>query len=128
MANELMIQNLVRLRGAVGAGAWLAPRFSGRLFGLDPNANPQAPYLGRLFGARDVALAFGLSTSSGGQRANWLRIGVACDLADAVAGLLASRRGELPTRAAILVTGTALGAAALGLAALQAAESPDHTP
>lgn len=128
MANEPMIQNLVRLRGAVGAGSWLAPRFSGRLFGLDPNANPQAPYLGRLFGARDVALAFGLSTSSGGQRANWLRIGVACDLADAVAGLLAGRRGELPTRATILVTGTALGAAALGLAALQAAESPDHTP
>jgi hypothetical protein len=128
MANEPMIQNLVRMRGAVGAGAWLAPRFSGRLFGLDPNANPQAPYLGRLFGARDVALAFGLSTSSGSQRANWLRIGVACDLADAVAGVLAGRRGELPARATILVTGTALAAAALGIVALQSAESPDHTP
>ena len=128
MANEPMIQNLVRLRGAVGAGAWLAPRFSGRLFGLDPNANPQAAYLGRLFGARDVALAFGLSTSSGSQRANWLRIGVACDLADAVAGVLAGRRGELPAGAAILVTGTALGAATLGLAALAAADPPEQTP
>jgi hypothetical protein len=127
MANEPMIQNLVRLRGAVGAGAWLAPRMSGRLFGLDPNANPQAPYLGRLFGARDVALAFGLSTSTGNQRANWLRIGVACDLADAVAGLLAGRRGELPMRSTILVTGTALAAAALGVVALQAAESSDST-
>lgn len=128
MANEPMIQNLVRMRGAVGAGAWLAPRFSGRLFGLDPNANPQAPYLGRLFGARDVALAFGLSTSSGSQRANWLRIGVACDLADAVAGVLAGRRGELPARATVLVTATALAAAALGIVALQSAESPEQTP
>ncbi|HEY1508187.1 MAG TPA: hypothetical protein VGF93_04240 [Solirubrobacteraceae bacterium] len=127
MANEPMIQNLVRMRGAVGAGAWLAPRFSGRLFGLDPNANPQAPYLGRLFGARDVALAFGLSTSSGSQRANWLRIGVACDLADAVAGVLAGRRGELPARATVLVTATALAAAALGIVALQSAESPGQT-
>ena len=43
-------------RIVVGSIAWLAPRQSGRLFGLDPEGNPQAPYLGRLFGARDVAL------------------------------------------------------------------------
>jgi hypothetical protein len=108
------------MRGAVGAGAWLAPRLSGRLFGLDPQGNPQAPYLGRLFGARDVALAVGLSASSGAERAQWLRIGIACDLADAVAGLLAGRRGELPKMATLLVTATAVGAAAMGAAALQA--------
>jgi hypothetical protein len=117
--NEPIVQGLVGLRGAIGVGAWLAPRSSGRLFGLDPDANPQSPYLGRLFGARDAALAFGLSTSSGSQRSKWLRIGIACDLADAGAGLLAGRRGELPTRAAVLVTATALVAAALGVAALQ---------
>src|SRR4029079_16654818 len=96
----------------------------GRLFGLDPAGNPQASYLGRLFAARDAALAFGLSTSSGQQRAQWLRIGIACDLADAAAGLLAGRRGELPARATILVTGTALGAAALVVVALQSEKSP----
>jgi len=57
------------MRGAIGTGAWLAPKLSGRLFGLDPAANPQAPYLGRLFAVRDAALAFGLSTSSGRERA-----------------------------------------------------------
>jgi hypothetical protein len=121
--NEPIVQGLVGLRGAIGVGAWLAPRSSGRLFGLDPDANPQSPYLGRLFGARDAALAFGLSTSSGSQRSQWLRIGIACDLADAGAGLLAGRRGELPTRAAVLVTATALVAAALGVAALQGEQS-----
>jgi hypothetical protein len=121
--NEPIVQGLVGLRGAIGVGAWLAPRSSGRLFGLDPDANPQSPYLGRLFGARDAALAFGLSTSSGSQRSQWLRIGIACDLADAGAGLLAGRRGELPTRAAVLVTATALVAAALGVVALQGEQS-----
>jgi hypothetical protein len=121
--NEPIVQGLVGLRGAIGVGAWLAPRSSGRLFGLDPDANPQSPYLGRLFGARDAALAFGLSASSGSQRSQWLRIGIACDLADAGAGLLAGRRGELPMRAAVLVTATALVAAALGVAALQGEQS-----
>jgi hypothetical protein len=123
MANEQTVQGLVGIRGAVGAGAWLAPRLSGRLFGLDPDANPQAPYLGRLFGARDVALAFGLATSGGAQRSQWLRIGIACDVADAAAGVLAGRRKELPKLATVLVTATALGAAALGIAALQGEQS-----
>ena len=60
MPNETIIQSLVGMRGAIGTGAWLAPKLSGRLFGLDPAANPQAPYLGRLFAVRDAALAFGL--------------------------------------------------------------------
>jgi hypothetical protein len=124
MANDQAIQTLVGLRGAVGAGSWLAPRISGRLFGLDPAGNPQAPYLGRLFGVRDVALAVGLSNSSGPERAQWLRLGIACDLADAVAGLLAGRRGELPKLATVLVTATALSAAALGAAALQDEQAP----
>ena len=117
--NENAVKTLTRVRGAIGASAWLAPRFSGRLFGLDPEGNPQAPYLGRLFGVRDAALAFGLGSSSGQQRVQWLQAGVACDLADALAGLLAGRRGELPPRSTVLVTGTALFAAALGIAALR---------
>ncbi len=121
--NEQIVNGLVGLRAAVGAGAWLAPRLSGRLFGLDIAANPQAPYLGRLFGVRDVALAVGTSSSSGSERAQWLRLGVACDLADAVAGLAAGRRGELPKAATFMVTTTALVAAALGITALQ-----DETP
>jgi hypothetical protein len=124
MANDQAIQTLVSLRAAVGAGSWLAPRLSGRLFGLDVEGNPQAPYLGRLFGVRDVALAVGLRTSSGPERARWLQIGIACDLADAAAGLLAARREELPRLATVLVTATALAAAGLGAAALQGEQQP----
>jgi hypothetical protein len=121
--NEQIVQQLVAVRAAIGAGAWIAPRLSARLFGLDPDANPQAPYLGRLFGVRDVALGFGLSSSQGAERQQWLRIGVACDLADAAAGVLAGRSGTLPRRATLLVTATALAAAALGIAAMRGEEA-----
>ena len=119
MANDQVISGLVGVRSAIGVGAWVAPRISGRLFGLDVPGNPQAPYLARLFGVRDAALAYGLQSTKGAARAQWLKVGIACDLADALAGVFAGRRGELPRFATVLVTGTALGAAALGLAALQ---------
>jgi hypothetical protein len=118
MASEQIVQGLIRGRTAIGAGTWLAPRLSGRLFGLDASANPQLPYIARLFGVRDAALAVGLASSSGAQRSLWLRIGIACDLADAAAGLAAGRRGELPKPATVLVTAAAVGAAALGILAL----------
>ena len=121
--NEQLVQQLVAVRTAIGVGPWIAPRLSARLFGLDPEGNPQAPYLGRLFGVRDVALGFGLSSSRGAERQQWLRIGVACDLADAAAGVLAGRAGELPKRATLLVTATALAAAATGIAAMRSEEA-----
>lgn len=121
--NGSIVKGLIGVRGAIGVGAWTAPRLSGRLFGLDPEANPQAAYLGRLFGVRDAVLAVGLATNTGRQRAQWLQLGVVCDLADAVAGVLAGRRGELPAKATVMVTATALLAAGLGIGALQSSGS-----
>ena len=123
MAGADPSQTLVGLRLAVGLGSWLTPRVGGRLFGLDPSGNPQLPYVGRLFGARDVALAAGLLLSEGEARSLWLRMGIACDVADSAAGVAAGRSGYLGPFSATLVTATALGAAALGLAALRAHDS-----
>jgi hypothetical protein len=125
MADDSNVQSLAAARAAIGAGSWLAPGITGRLFGLDVAANPQAPYLARLFGVRDAALGFGLITSSGAQRAQWLKIGIACDLADAAAGYLAGKDGTLPKFAAVLVTATALGAAGFGVAVLQGQSQSD---
>jgi hypothetical protein len=120
VAGANLTQTLIGLRLAIGLGSWLMPRVSGRLFGLDASANPQLPYLGRLFGARDVALAAGLVMTDGGAHSQWLQIGVACDVADVAAGVAAGTRGYLGPVSAALVTATAAGAAALGVAALQA--------
>jgi hypothetical protein len=94
-------------RVAVGAAAYLAPNLSGRLFGLDPDNNPQASYIGRLFGARDVALGAGVLRSPKKQKDAWVAAGMACDVADVGAGALAGIRGTLPPSAAAMVTATA---------------------
>src|SRR2546421_7288836 len=116
-----MVNGLAGLRLAIGAGAWAPPRLAGRAFGLDAQANPQAPYLARLFGARDVALAWGALGSSGDARRQWLLLGLACDGADALAGVAGGRAGYLPAVTSALVTGTALAALGLGALALREA-------
>jgi len=106
-------------RIAVGASAWLTPNLSGRIFGLDPEGNPQLPYVGRLFGARDVVLGAGALRSPRKQKDAWVTAGLACDVADVAAGALAGARGQLPPPAAALVTATAGAFAAAGYWLLQ---------
>ena len=114
-----MIRNLVALRLGIGVAAWFMPRVAGRLFGLDVDGNPQAPYLARLFGVRDAALAIGTLTSEGDAQLKMLRAGIGCDVADALAGLAGWRAGYLPTPTAALVTATAVAAAAQGALVLR---------
>jgi len=104
---------------AIGVASWAAPRLAGKLFGLDAEANPQSPYLARLFGARDLALAWGALGAEGNARRQWLAAGLACDVADVLAGVAGGRGGYLPKVTSVLVSGTALSAVALGTAALR---------
>ena len=106
-------------RIAVGAGAWLTPNLSGRLFGLDPEGNPQLPYVGRLFGARDVVLGAGVLRSQRKHKDNWVAAGFACDVADVAAGVIAGARGQLPPASAALVSATAAAFAVAGFLLLQ---------
>ena len=113
---------LPALRVAVGTGAWATPNLTGRLFGLDPKNNPQASFLARLFGIRDVALGIAAIQSTGPSKRLAWQLGLVCDAADAGAAWLAARNGTLPKPAAIMAGGVALAAVGLGVAALQAEE------
>ena len=115
------VTSLAIARLAIGGSAFATPRLAGRLFGLDAEANPQTPYLARLFGARDAALGIGILTSEGDARRQWVMIGVGCDAADALAGLAGGRAGYLPKATSALVTATALGAIVMGVLALREA-------
>lgn len=106
-------------RIVVGAASYAAPALTGRLFGLDPEGNPQSPYIARLFGARDVVLGAGVLRASRKQKETWAAAGVACDVADVVAGTLAGLRGQLSPASAAMVTATAAAFAAGGLWLLQ---------
>jgi hypothetical protein len=116
---ETALNAIAISRIAVGAGAWLTPNLSGRLFGLDPEGNPQLPYVGRLFGARDVALGAGALRSPRKQKDAWVAAGLGCDVADVAAGVLAGARGQLPVGAAALVSATAGAFALAGVWLLQ---------
>lgn len=109
-------------RAAIGAGAWIAPRLAGRLFGVNPQANRQLSFVVRLFAVRDLALAAGLQLSSPGAKKLWLQMGILSDAGDGLAAILGARRGELSTASAVLVSAAALSGAGLGIAALQAVE------
>jgi hypothetical protein len=70
-----------------------------------------------------VVLAAGLQLSSGQSRRLWLQLGIVCDTADTVAGLLAGRGGEISKKSTILVTAPALLGIGLGCVALRAGEN-----
>jgi hypothetical protein len=101
-------------RAAVGAGAWTAPRLAGRLLGLDTASAAQQQLMVRLFAIRDLALAGGLHYSREDSRRLWLQLGILCDAADGVAGLMAGReQGRLALLALPALLGVGLGVAAL---------------
>ena len=105
---------LAGFRFALAGGAWLTPRLAGRLFGLEPEANPVSPYLGRLFGARAAWLGAELMLAeSPEQRRALVRRHMLIDGADLAATFLGHRGGYLTRRSAIMTGAGALTALTL---------------
>jgi hypothetical protein len=117
MERDTALKTLAGLRFAIGATTWAAPS-SAKLFGLDPAANPQAPYLGRLFGIRDVALAVGPLRAKKKAQDNWIEMGILCDAADTAAALLGGGKGYLSPTTTAMVAAPAIAGVALGVIAL----------
>jgi Domain of unknown function (DUF4267) len=118
MDAEANVRALGALRIAVGLVSWLTPNLAARLFGLNAAANPQAPYLARLFGVRDLVLGVATMTASGQDRRRWLIAGLVCDSADAAAAGLGYRDGYLPAVTTAMLTAPALAAVGMGAKAL----------
>ena len=122
MSSDSAVKQISMMRIAIGVSSWLFPRLAGRLFGLDTVNNPQAPYLARLFGARDMALGIGALTTEGESRRRWVLLGAFCDLLDAGAGIMGGREGYLSTGSSVLVTAPAVAGVAVGAAAASSAD------
>ena len=100
-------------RALIGVGSWLAPDHTARLFGINPDRADR--FIGRLFGARELALAGALLAAPASAVAPVAALGAAVDTIDSVAGFDERRRGNLSTQATLLGPVGALGFVALGL-------------
>jgi len=108
-------------RAMIGLGAWFAPDLTVRLFGMDPAKSNR--FVGRLFGAREMALAGALLAAPPSAVAPVAAVGAAVDAIDAVGGFDETRRGNLSTQATILGPVGALLFAALGISVARAASA-----
>jgi hypothetical protein len=115
MRRDQLLRLVVAGRVVVGGGALLAPHATGRLFGIDPGSNPALPFVGRLFGVRAVLMAVLVSAADGEERDRQLRAGVAVDLVDAAAALLAGWRRQLRPSAAMAAFAAAATEVGLGM-------------
>jgi len=100
-------------RAFIGIGSWVAPDQTMRLFGIDPDGADR--FVGRLFGARELALAAALLAAPASAVAPVAAIGAAVDTVDSIAGFDEYRRGNMSTQATILGPVGALLFVALGL-------------
>ena len=116
---------LLGARTALGISTLLAPRLAGKAFFLDPDANPQLPVIGRMWGIRNLSLAAGMYASSGSNRAQWWRLQPAVDALDFLAITAEWRRGSVSGPAAGLMAATALAATTLGALSV-AGEAEQH--
>ncbi|MDZ7675652.1 MAG: hypothetical protein U5K30_11360 [Acidimicrobiales bacterium] len=108
-------RTLALIRTALGVGTLLAPRVTGKVFGIDVDANPAAPYLARLFGARELYMASPfLMPAPGLDEQELAARAVPVDAADTVAALAAGLKGYLPWRAVVPAAGAAAFATYLG--------------
>jgi hypothetical protein len=107
----------------VGGGALLAPRVTGRLFGISSEANPALPYVGRLFGGRAVLMAALLAAARPAERERQARAGIVVDVVDAVAAVAAWRGGQLSSLTATAAFAAAATEAALGAVSVGALSS-----
>jgi hypothetical protein len=117
---------LLGARTALGISTALAPRLAGKAFFLDPDANPQLPVIGRMWGIRNLSLAAGMYAATDTNRAQWWRLQPAVDALDFLAIALEWRRGAVPGPAAALMGATALAATMLGALSV-AGESDEHS-
>jgi hypothetical protein len=88
------------IRTVNGSAALFAPDAMARQAGVDPAANPAAPYVLRLFGVRTVLIGVELLRSSGIERRRALDRGVLIHASDTCAAALAGKGGQLPPAAA----------------------------
>src|ERR1700760_1422182 len=104
-------------RLAIGTVALASPDLAGKLFRLDAEANPQLPYMTRMFASREIALGAVTLLARGKARRKLVALGMGVDGADAFAGIDAMRSGAVSQSVGVGLTAPAVGAVVAGMVA-----------
>ena len=110
---------LAAARVLIGGVAVASPDLGTRLFRLDPAANPQLPYMTRLFGSREIALGAATLLARGTTRRNLVLAGIAVDAADAAAAYLAGESRSVDRTTMVALAAPAAAAVLAGFAGLR---------
>lgn len=105
-------------RIAIGAATLASPDLAGKMFRLDTQANPQLPYMARMFASREIALGVVTLVSRGRTRRALTALGMGVDAADAFAGYDAGRTGAVTQQTSAFLTAPAVGAVLAGVVGL----------
>jgi hypothetical protein len=106
-------------RVAIGSIVFASPQLGGKLFRLDASANPQLPYMARLFGSREIVLGAATLLARGRTRRNLVLAGIAVDTADAAAAVLSGEEGVFDRPTQVMLTVPAVAAVLAGIAGLR---------
>jgi len=110
---------LAAARVLIGGLAVASPELGVKIFRLDPTANPQLPYMARLFGSREIMLGAATLLARGKTRRNLVLAGVGVDAADTVAAVLAGQSGSVDRTTQVLLAVPAAAAVLAGLGGLR---------
>ena len=98
-----------------GVAAYVAPRQNARAAGLPGDPSAETVYLTRVFGSRAFALGCGYLLSGRSARPRLQGLGLVVDAGDTAAGIAELIRGDVPRRAAGLLTVITGAYAAVGI-------------
>jgi len=110
---------LAAARVLIGGVAVASPDLGTKLFRLDPAANPQLPYMARLFGSREIALGAATLLARGSTRRNLVLAGIAVDAADAAAAYLAGESRSVDRTTMLALAAPAAAAVLAGVSGLR---------
>lgn len=94
-----ILLGLIRL--ANGTGSLLAPEPFGRRLGIEPEANPAASYVTRLFGVRTIVIGYELLQRHPEVRRRALRAALFVHATDTAAAIVAGATGRIPRKTAV---------------------------
>jgi hypothetical protein len=106
-------------RVVIGGIVLGSPEVGAKLFRLDPAANPQMPYMARLFGSREIVLGAATLLARGKTQRNLILAGIGVDAADAAAAVLGGQEGTLDRTTQVMLTVPAALAVVAGVVGLR---------